>query len=75
VFKNPDKSSAGKLIEFAGLKGFTAGGAKVSEKHGNFIVNTGNAKASDVVSVIKTVHQKVKELSGVNLELEIKIID
>ncbi len=74
VFKNPEGKSAGKLIEEAGLKGLSFGGARVSEKHANFIVNTGGAKASDVKTLVKMVHNKVKEISGVSLELEIKMI-
>jgi len=74
VFKNPEGLSAGKLIEEAGLKGLTFGGAQVSQKHANFIINTGSAKASDVRTLIKMVHNKVKETKGVSLELEIKMI-
>ena len=73
VFKNPQDDSAGRLIESAGLKGLTFGGAQVSEKHANFIVNTGNATSSDIRSLISIVHHKVKEQFGVNLELEIQI--
>ena len=74
VFKNPLDESAGKLIETAGLKGKTVGGARVSEKHANFIVNTGKAKASDVIALMELVKEKVLEVHKIRLEPEIKII-
>jgi UDP-N-acetylmuramate dehydrogenase len=74
VFKNPQDESAGKLIEHAGLKGRKVGDAQVSEKHGNFIVNTGKAKAADVLELMEIVKSKVLEVHGVRLEPEIKII-
>lgn len=74
VFKNPQEQSAGMLIEGAGLKGKMVGGAQVSEKHANVIVNTGKAKAADVLELIESVTEKVLEVSGVRLEPEIKII-
>ena len=74
IFKNPADNSAGRLIEGAGLKGLTFGGAQISEKHANFIINTGQAKASDVRSLISIIHSKVKEKYNISLELEIKII-
>jgi len=74
MFKNPQEESAGKLIENAGLKGATVGGAQVSEKHANFIVNTGKATAADVLALMDTVREKVLEVHGVRLEPEIKII-
>jgi UDP-N-acetylmuramate dehydrogenase len=74
VFKNPQEESAGRLIEDAGLKGRLVGGAQVSEKHANVIVNTGKAKASDVLELMEIVKEKVLEVSGVRLEPEIKII-
>ena len=74
VFKNPLDESAGKLIESAGLKGLTVGGAQVSEKHGNFIVNKGNAKAADVLQLMELIKQKVLEMHRIRLEPEIKII-
>lgn len=74
VFKNPSKDcSAGRLIEECGLKGTRVGGACVSEKHANFIVNTGNATCSDVISLMKLVRREVKKRHGVNLESEIEI--
>jgi UDP-N-acetylmuramate dehydrogenase len=74
VFKNPLDESAGKLIESAGLRGLTVGGAQVSEKHANFIVNRGNAKAADVLQLMELIKAKVLEVHRVRLEPEIKII-
>lgn len=74
VFKNPGKEPAGKLIEAAGLKGARIGDAQVSEKHGNFIVNRGQARAADVIALIKKVGREVERRTGVRLELELKIV-
>ena len=74
VFKNPLDEAAGKLIESAGMKGATVGGAQVSEKHANFIVNRGNATAAEVLSLMERIRQKVLEQHGLRLEPEIKII-
>ena len=75
VFRNPGNGiSAGALIEQAGLKGQKVGGAKVSEMHANFIVNTGDATASDVRRLIEIVQTKVKNTSGIELECEVRII-
>jgi len=74
VFKNPAEQSAGRLIELAGLKGRTVGGAQVSDKHANFIVTTGAARASDVLGLMDIVKQTVLDVHGVRLEPEIKII-
>ncbi|GIW55259.1 MAG: UDP-N-acetylenolpyruvoylglucosamine reductase [Nitrospiraceae bacterium] len=74
VFKNPGKEPAGKLIEAAGLKGARIGDAQVSEKHGNFIVNRGQAQAADVLALIKKVGREVERRTGVTLELELKIV-
>jgi len=74
VFKNPLDESAGKLIESAGLKGLTAGGAQVSDKHANFIVNTGHATAADVLKLMDLIKEKVLDVHRVRLEPEIKII-
>ena len=65
---------AGALIEAVGLKGYQIGGAKISEKHANFIVNTGNAKASDVLKLIETIKEKVKKKFKVQLEEEIELV-
>jgi len=74
VFKNPMEESAGKLIEAAGLKGKKVGGAQVSDKHANFIVNLGKATAADVIKLMEIVKQTVLDVHGVRLEPEIKII-
>jgi UDP-N-acetylmuramate dehydrogenase len=74
MFKNPLDEAAGKLIESAGMKGATVGGAQVSEKHANFIVNRGNATAADVLALMERVRKKVLEQHGVRLEPEITII-
>ncbi len=74
VFKNPAEQSAGRLIELAGLKGRTVGSAQVSDKHANFIVTTGSARASDVLALMDIVKQTVLDVHGVRLDPEIKII-
>ena len=74
IFKNPMDESAGKLIESAGLKGRTVGGAQVSEKHANFIVNRGKATAADVLALMEIVKQTVLDVHGARLEPEIKIV-
>jgi UDP-N-acetylmuramate dehydrogenase len=73
VFKNPEGDTAGRLIEFAGLKGTTIGSAGVSIKHANFIVNKGGAKAADVLKLIRLIKEEVKEKTGVELELELVV--
>ena len=70
VFRNPPGMYAGKMIEDMGLKGFTIGKAMVSEKHANFIINTGNAKASDIKKIIDTI--KLKALSKYNVRLRVE---
>lgn len=71
TFKRPEGYYAGKLIMDAGLRGFSVGGARVSEKHCGFIINTGNATAEDIREVIKEVQRRVKEKFGVALEREV----
>ncbi len=71
TFKRPEGYFAGKLIMEAGLRGFSIGGAKVSDKHCGFIVNTGNATAQDIFEVIQEVQERVKEQFGVWLEPEV----
>jgi len=68
------KIPAGKFIEQAGLKGKTIGGAKVSEKHANFIVNTGNAQAEDIFKLINLVKKQVKDKFGIELEEEVHFV-
>ncbi len=75
VFRNPEGDYAGRLIEDVGLKGKTVGGASVSEKHANFIVNNGGATSEDIRNLIKLVHDAVLEKHGIDLVLEQEIID
>jgi UDP-N-acetylenolpyruvoylglucosamine reductase len=74
AFKNPDGMSAGKLIDELGLKGTRVGGAVVSAKHGNFIVNDGGATAGDVLQLIELVKERVRTLRAVELQMEVKIV-
>ncbi len=74
VFRNPQAGPAGRLIEQAGLKGLQIGGAQVSEKHANFIINRGGARAKDVWRLIEVVRKKVWQETGVLLELEVQIV-
>jgi UDP-N-acetylmuramate dehydrogenase len=74
MFKNPPNTFAAKLVEQAGLKGKRAGNAQISEKHANFIINLGDAKAEDVVKLIDLVKRTVYQNSGVMLELEVKMV-
>ncbi|TET33665.1 MAG: UDP-N-acetylenolpyruvoylglucosamine reductase, partial [Planctomycetota bacterium] len=71
VFKNPEGESAGALIDRAGLKGECLGGAEVSRRHANFIVNTGRARAGDVVQLIKRIQRRVYRTAGRRLRREI----
>jgi len=73
IFKNPQGGAAGALIDRAGLKGLQIGGAIVSEKHANFIIAQKGCRSRDVMKLIDTVKEKVKEKFGVELELEIEI--
>lgn len=74
VFKNPQPESAGSLIDRAGCKGLRRGGAVVSTKHANFIVNAGGASAADVLKLVETVRARVKARFDVDLELELHVI-
>lgn len=74
TFKRPEGYFAGKLIEDAGLKGYTVGGAQVSAKHSGFVINTGNATADDVKQLIKNVSEEVYKQFGVCIEPEVKIL-
>jgi UDP-N-acetylmuramate dehydrogenase len=74
VFRNPPGSFAGRLIEQAGLKGKRIGGAQVSEKHANFIINTGSATAADIEALIDEVRATVQRQFGVELELEARVL-
>ncbi len=74
TFKNPDEIPAGKLIDSLGLKGATCGQASVSEMHGNFVVNRGGATATEMLTLIGNLRDKVREERGVELETEVKIL-
>ena len=74
VFKNPEGASAAKMIDDLGLKGLRVGGAQISEKHANFIVNLGDAKAADVCELMKIVRSKVEETYGIELTPEVRLI-
>lgn len=74
VFKNPKGYSSGRLIEKSGLKGYKVGGAEVSVKHANFIINKGNACAEDVIKLIDTIKKKIKNEYGIELEVEQEIL-
>jgi UDP-N-acetylmuramate dehydrogenase len=74
VFRNPEDDHAARLIEACGLKGYRIGGAQVSEKHANFIVNLGEATAADIEQLIAHVRDAVQRVQGVELQREVKII-
>lgn len=74
VFRNPPDDFAARLIEQCGLKGYAIGGACVSEKHANFIVNTGKATAADIESLITYVQQEVEQQQGVKLQTEVCMV-
>ena len=73
-FGIPQEASAGWLIDQAGLKGETVGGARISEVHGNFIVNEGGATAEDVIALMKKVKRRVRDHQGVELEPEVGLL-
>ena len=75
TFKNPPGNFAGQLVEECGLKGTRIGDAEISEKHGNFILNKGNATFEDVMGLIKLIRKEVYERKSIKLELEIKVIN
>lgn len=80
IFKNTKDNEtttmyAGALIDEAGLKGSYIGGAQISTKHANFIVNTGNATSQDILTLIRTVQRKVRDRTGITLDPEIEIVD
>ena len=74
TFKNPEGNSAGKLLDECGCKGLTVGGASVSEKHANFIINSGHARSSDVMGLAELCARRVYECTGIKLETEIKTL-
>lgn len=73
TFKNPIGQSAGRMIDLAGCKGLRVGGAVVSDRHGNFIVNTGEARASDVLELMGLVTRRVFEVHGIELQPEVQL--
>jgi UDP-N-acetylmuramate dehydrogenase len=74
TFKNPPNEFAGRLIEAAGLKGTRIGDAEVSPVHANWLVNVGAAKAADLLALIELVRGKIRDVHGVDLQLEVKVI-
>ena len=74
VFKRPANNYVGKMVEDLGLKGLRHGKAMISDKHGGFIVNTGGAKADDIVYLIKVIEEKVFDNYSINLEREVKLL-
>lgn len=74
TFKNPEEIPAGKLIDEMGLKGFSIGGAQVSRKHANFIVNTGKALATDVTELIDAIRAKAQTERGITLRTEVQVV-
>ena len=74
MFKRPVGHFAGALIEQSGLKGFTVGGAQVSEKHAGFVINAGGATCSDVLELVRQVQMRVMEKFGVELEMEVRVL-
>ncbi|MCB9894101.1 MAG: UDP-N-acetylmuramate dehydrogenase [Planctomycetes bacterium] len=73
AFKNPMGQSAGKIIDLAGCKGLRVGGAQVSDRHGNFIINTGEARAAEVIELMRQVTQRVFEAHGIELQPEVQV--
>ncbi len=74
IFKNPSGDFAGRLVEQAGLRGLLRGGAQISDRHGNFIVNLGEATADDVLCLVERAMAEVKAKTGVALELEMQVV-
>lgn len=75
VFRNPPGDHAARLIESSGLKGYRLGGAQVSDKHANFIINTGTASALDIANLIEHVRREVERQTGVRLVPEVRFVD
>jgi UDP-N-acetylmuramate dehydrogenase len=73
IFKNPPGASAGRMIDELGLKGFTVGDARVSDRHANFFVNAGRASAKDMLALISDVRERVQQVYGVTLENEVVV--
>ena len=75
VFRNPENDFAGRLIEEIGFKGKSIGGAKVSEKHANFIINTGNATGEEIKELISEIKTSVKDKYNIDLKVEQEFIE
>ncbi|BBP89121.1 hypothetical protein BsIDN1_27390 [Bacillus safensis] len=73
-FRNPLPEYAGQLVEEANLKGYQIGGARISDMHGNFIVNAGGATAQDVLDLIQYIQKKIKDDYNVDMHTEVEII-
>jgi UDP-N-acetylmuramate dehydrogenase len=73
IFKNPPGASAGRMIDELGLKGHAVGGARISDRHANFFVNTGHASAADMLGLIADVRERVRQVYGVTLENEVVV--
>jgi UDP-N-acetylenolpyruvoylglucosamine reductase len=73
IFKNPPGASAGRMLDELGLKGFQVGDARVSDRHANFFTNVGSATAAEMLSLIDTVRERVRQTYGVTLEEEVVI--
>jgi UDP-N-acetylmuramate dehydrogenase len=74
IFKNPAGEYAGRLIEAAGLKGYSIGGAQVSPIHGNFFINTSHATATDYHALIRYVQEQVHKQTNIKLNMEVELI-
>ena len=74
TFRNPEGDAAGRLLEAAGLKGHRIGGAEVSTRHANFVVNVGGATARDVLALVRLMRDRVRERFGVTLETEVRLV-
>jgi UDP-N-acetylmuramate--alanine ligase len=74
IFKNPQQCPAGKLVEELGLKNHSVGSARVSEIHGNFIVNDGNARSSEIIQLIGEIQMLAKKVRGIDLQTEVQIV-
>lgn len=74
VFKNPPRKAAWKLIDAAGLRGEQRGGAQISPRHANFIVNLGTATANDILALVSMAQERVADKFGIELELEVKVV-
>lgn len=75
VFRNPDGDFAGRLVELIGYKGKKVGGAEVSKKHANFIINKGSATGKDIKTLIEEIRRKVKEQTGIELKVEQEFVE